>query len=94
MKENKMKEHKITEQQLLEEQLHAVTGGCAECINDRLLAAEYLNKAAKKRFKASNPNTYSDKKDELVAKANELHNQATILIHRVWQRESDPNHPQ
>ena len=52
-----MKEHNITEQQLLEEQLHAVTGGCAECINDRLLAAEYLNKAAKKRFKASNPKT-------------------------------------
>ena len=90
-----MNDSKKIEQQLLEEQLQAVTGGCGECVNDKMLAAQKLSASFDKQYKAyykvpllSLPGSRS----RLLRQSNALQSEAEDLLARVVQRQQDPNH--
>jgi hypothetical protein len=95
MKENEMNDSKKIEQQLLEEQLQAVTGGCGECVNDKMLAAQKLQDSFNKQYKAhySMPRlSLPGSRSRLLRESDELQSEAENLLARVAQRQQDPNH--
>jgi hypothetical protein len=95
MKENEMNDSKKIGQQLPEEQLQAVTGGCGECVNDKMLAAQKLQDSLSKQYEAyyempllSLPGSRS----RLLRESNALQSEAENLLARVAQRQQDQNH--
>jgi NAD(P)H-hydrate repair Nnr-like enzyme with NAD(P)H-hydrate epimerase domain len=87
MKENGMKENAQTEEQLLEEeQLQAVTGGCGDCVGDRLNAARHLNSAAQHEALSLQPGLLPEQRQAFINQATDAHREAQILLDRVAAR--------
>src|SRR5689334_4602203 len=86
MKEKRMEEHAKTEEQLLEEQLQAVTGGCADCVGDRINASRLLNRSAQREALSLQPGLLPRDRQTLIDEATNAHREAHALLDRAAAR--------
>ena len=82
-----MEENAKTEEQLLEEeQLQAVTGGCRDCVGDRINASRRLKRSAQQEALALQPGILPAESQAFRNQATDTHREVQILLDRVAAR--------